>query len=528
MKKILSIFMTLVLAMSMMTGCSAAENTNNSNGDFVLTMQIGNPNMTVNGAEKPIDAEGSAPVIMNERTLLPVRAVVEEMGGTVAWDSAAKTVTLNYNSDEIKLVIDSLTATLNGESQTLDTAPAIINDRTMLPIRFIAESFKFTVGWAPETETVTITKSASAAEQTPEPTLAPAEPANSGKTLVVYYSASGNTEETAKYIAKTANADIFELEPVKEYTDADLDWTDETSRVNDEHNDESKRDIELKTTTVPNWDSYDTVFVGYPIWWGIAAWPVNNFVKENDFTGKKVIPFCTSASSGLGQSGELLADMAGTGDWQTGMRFRSGASEKDVSAWVNTLNLNTVSESKNDGKTLVVYFSQPETNKAENMTQEEDNSTVVINGEVLGNTQYMANVIAENTSADIFRIEPETPYPTDHKTLVDLAADEQDQKARPAIKEQITNLDDYNTIFLGYPNWWGDMPMILYTFLESYDLSGKTVIPFNTHGGSGFAGTISSIRSLQPNAEVLDGLSISRNHIQDAEQEIVDWVNSLQ
>lgn len=112
--------------------------------------------------------------------------------------------------------------------------------------------------------------------------------------------------------------------------------------------------------------------------------------------------------------------------------------------------------------------------------------------------------------------------------MVDQASEEQENKARPAIKESLKNVNDYDVIFLGYPNWWGDMPMILYTFLEQYDLSGKTVIPFNTHGGSGFSDTINTIRKLQPNAEVLDGLSISRNHIQDAEDEIVDWVNRLE
>ena len=182
---------------------------------------------------------------------------------------------------------------------------------------------------------------------------------------------------------------------------------------------------------------------------------------------------------------------------------------------------------KSDSKTLVVYFSMPETKTADNMTQEEDNSTVVIDGEVLGNTQYMAYVIQKNTGADIFRIEPKTPYPTDHDTLVDLASNEQAENARPAIKDTIENFEQYDTIFVGYPNWWGDMPMILYTFFDTYDFSGKTIIPFNTHGGSGFSDTINSIRENEPNAEVLDGLSISRNSIQDAEAEIVDWVESL-
>lgn len=163
------------------------------------------------------------------------------------------------------------------------------------------------------TETVTVT-------ETPEPTQEPSEqpvsspvntdvpvntsaPAGDGSTLVVYFSATGNTEAVANYIANATGADVFVIEPAQPYTSDDLNWTDEDSRVVQEYEDESLRDIELVSTDVPNWDSYDTVFIGYPIWWGIAAWPVSSFVSANDFSGKTVIPFCTSSSSGLGQSG---------------------------------------------------------------------------------------------------------------------------------------------------------------------------------------------------------------------------------
>ena len=160
-----------------------------------------------------------------------------------------------------------------------------------------------------------------------------------GKTLVVYYSASGNTERVAKDIAEAAGADLFEIVPTEVYTSEDLNWTNSDSRVSREHDDESLRDVPLTTTEVPDWDSYDTVFIGYPIWWGIAAWPVDTFVKNNDFTGKAVIPFATSSSSGMGQSGSLLADMAGTGEWQEGQRFSSGVSSDDVQSCVNGLGL---------------------------------------------------------------------------------------------------------------------------------------------------------------------------------------------
>lgn len=160
-----------------------------------------------------------------------------------------------------------------------------------------------------------------------------------GGTLVVYFSATGNTEQAATYIADITDGDLFELEPAEPYTNEDLNYNDDNSRVSQEYADESLRDVELVADTVDNWDSYDTIFIGYPIWWGIAAWPVDGFVEANDFTGKTVIPFCTSASSGIGESGELLAELAGTGDWQEGMRFRSSVSEADVQEWLDSLNL---------------------------------------------------------------------------------------------------------------------------------------------------------------------------------------------
>lgn len=160
-----------------------------------------------------------------------------------------------------------------------------------------------------------------------------------GKTLVVYYSASGRTKTVAETIAETAGADLFEIVPDEPYTSEDLDWTNDDSRVSREHDNESLRDVELVKVTPDNWDSYDTILIGYPIWWGIAAWPVDNFVKGNDFSGKTVIPFCTSSSSGLGQSGTLLEQMAGTGTWQEGQRFSSGASASEVQDWVNSLGL---------------------------------------------------------------------------------------------------------------------------------------------------------------------------------------------
>ncbi len=158
-----------------------------------------------------------------------------------------------------------------------------------------------------------------------------------GNTLVVYFSAQGHTESVAELIAEKLDVDIFEIVPADEYTSDDLDWTDDNSRVSREYEDESLRDVRLVSTEVPNWDDYDTVIIGYPIWWGIAAWPVNMFVEASNFSGKTVIPFCTSSSSGLGESGELLREAAGAGNWLEGQRFRSNPSDSDIQEFTDSL-----------------------------------------------------------------------------------------------------------------------------------------------------------------------------------------------
>ena len=153
------------------------------------------------------------------------------------------------------------------------------------------------------------------------------------------HSASGNTGRVAAFIADELRADTFELIPAEPYSDADLDWTDRSSRVNKEHDDASLQDIGLVSTEVPDWSNYDVVLFGYPIWWREASWVVNNFIKDNDFTGKTVIPFCTSTSSDLGESGTNLEKMAGTGIWLEGRRFNENPDEDSVREWVRGLDL---------------------------------------------------------------------------------------------------------------------------------------------------------------------------------------------
>ena len=180
------------------------------------------------------------------------------------------------------------------------------------------------------------------------------------------------------------------------------------------------------------------------------------------------------------------------------------------------------------GGILIAYFSVPEDVDTEGVDAVAGASVVVRDGEVLGNTEYTAGIIQQTVGGDLFRIETVEDYPLDHDALVDFAAEEQDAGARPELAGEIENLDQYDTIFLGYPNWWGDMPMALYTFLESYDLSGKTVIPFCPHGGSRFSRTVETIAELQPDASVSDeGLAISRNEVAGSAETVAAWAEEV-
>ena len=171
------------------------------------------------------------------------------------------------------------------------------------------------------------------------PATAAENTASGKKAIVVYFSGSGNTKRVAELVANETDAALLEIVPKNPYTEDDLNWRDENSRVQKEHNDTSLQNIELNSTSVPDWDSYDTVLFGYPLWWREAAWPVNSFVKGNDFSGKTVIPFCTSTSDGIGDSGSKLAQMAGTGTWQEGMRFPENDDESTIREWAKSLNL---------------------------------------------------------------------------------------------------------------------------------------------------------------------------------------------
>lgn len=182
-------------------------------------------------------------------------------------------------------------------------------------------------------------------------------------------------------------------------------------------------------------------------------------------------------------------------------------------------------ESGTDSKILIVYFTAAENSGVDAVSSA---SYSIVNGTAVGRVRALADMIQSETGGDLFSIQTSIVYPTDGRELIDYAAKEQDDNARPELTSHIENLDQYDTIFVGYPNWWADMPQVLYSFFDEYDLSGKTIIPFNVHNGSRFSGTIDTIQKLEPDAVVItDGFTVNEKDVPDAANDIADWVKTL-
>lgn len=343
---------------------------------------------------------------------------------------------------------------------------------------------------------------------------------NGKNILIAYFSHTGNTEEVAKMIAGYTGGDLAEIERAEEY--GDLQEEAEVEILNGVH-------PEI-TVSVDNIAEYDTIFVGYPIWWDEAPAMIATFLADNDFSGKTIIPFCTSSSDDIGNSLHIFSELCPDAEIAEGLT----ANElNDIEPWIQGLGLmeSTADDQNNQtntsagSKILIAYFTVPETDGVDTVASA---SRVVKDDEVFGNTEFIASIIQETLGGDLFAIETVQEYPGSHEPLLEFAYNEKSDDARPELSSHIENLSEYDVIFVGFPNWNADLPMPLYTFFEEYDFSGKTLIPFVTHGGSGFSSTIRTIKSLEPDATVVeDGLSVSRNNVADAEDDVKAWAESL-
>lgn len=335
MRKFLNtIVLTIIFILSFSVFGYAAEKSK------TIVMQLNNTEITVDGINKNIDEEGTTPLIINDRAFIPVRSLIENIGGSAEWDDVTKTASLNYKDNEIRLTVNSNTAYFNGSSTTLDVVPVIVNGRTMLPVRFIAESFGFDVEWNSESRIITISSAVASSENSTEITTAVLEndpdkitnKQNNSKVLVAYFSCTGNTENVANKIAKAANADIYVIEPKQPYTDGDLDYNNNDCRANiEQNNSESRPEI---ANTVENMADYDIIYLGYPIWWGDCPRIINTFVEAYDFKGKRIIPFCTSGSSGIETSENTIKAAVTNANFEKGRRFDANVSDSIIEKWV--------------------------------------------------------------------------------------------------------------------------------------------------------------------------------------------------
>ena len=219
----------------------------------------------------------------------------------------------------------------------------------------------------------------------------------------------------------------------------------------------------------------------------------------------------------------LSLGACGAGNAESTVQTETTAADADQDT--ETAGENTDSQGTDGSRILIAYFTAAENSGVDAVASA---SYSDVNGEAKGRMQALAEMIQDVTGGDLFSIRTEETYPADGGDLIDYASQEQSEDARPALTTHIENPDDYDIIFVGYPNWWADLPMPLYSFFDEYDFSGKTIIPFNSHNGSRFSNTISTIASLEPNATVIeDGFTVNERDVPDAAGDIASWVDSL-
>lgn len=239
---------------------------------------------------------------------------------------------------------------------------------------------------------------------------------------------------------------------------------------------------------------------------------------------RKIIPFLLAVALLLAACSEVRPSGS------TPVRSSTPAPSPETAASTESapVELESQPEESSQSNILIAYFTLPEDISTEGVDAISGASIIMRDGIKLGSCEFVAKTVQETIGGDLFQIETVQQYPLDHDPLVDQAADEKSAELRPELATQLENPDQYDTIILGYPNWWADLPMPVYTFLEEYDFAGKTIIPFVTHGGSGFSNTVGTIAALQPGATVSENtLSIARGDVANCEETVIDWANGL-
>lgn len=381
------------------------------------------------------------------------------------------------------------------------------------------------------------------------------------KVLVAYFSATNTTKAVAEKIAKASGGRLYRITPAKKYTAKDLNYDNDSCRATREQHNKKARPA-MKGTCA-GLQKYDVVYVGFPIWWGDALRIMSNFMESYNFSGKTVIPFCTSGGSGIKKAVKTLkAVTRGKASWRSGKRFDGDVSQADITKWVSSQSdilppADTV-PTPTPGITPTAVPTKPAESvptptptqpavpaptSAAVPTQTPDianppesseppegrNKILVAYFSCTGSTKGIAEKIAAAAGADLHEITPEVPYTSADLNYNDGSSranmEQNDSSARPGILGSVEDIDQYETIFLGYPIWHGKAPRIMDTFVESYDFSGKTVIPFCTSASSGIGGSADELQELSSeNATWISGRRFSGG---DTEAVVAGWVQEL-
>ena len=238
-----------------------------------------------------------------------------------------------------------------------------------------------------------------------------------------------------------------------------------------------------------------------------------------------VLVLSTALIFSLAACGNGQKDGASVSDSQSQTTSENGQSAQNTEGNITSVGENRDVGNGTDSKILIVYFTAAENSGVDAVSSA---SYSTVKGTAVGRVRALADMIQNETGGDLFSIQTSVVYPADGRELIDYAAEEQDDDARPELTSHIENLDQYDTFFIGYPNWWADMPQVLYSFFDEYDLSGKTIIPFNVHNGSRFSGTIETIQELEPGATVItDGFTVNDKDVPDAAEDVANWLTTL-
>ena len=357
----------------------------------------------------------------------------------------------------------------------------------------------------------------------PTPDVQPPVTGN-GKSLVVYLSRTGNTRAVAEQIQSLTGSDLVELETVVSYPSS---YNDCLAQAQEERANNARPELSM---TVSNMSEYDTVYVGYPIWCYTAPMAIFTFLESYDFTGKTVIPFCTSGSTSITESVTDIRSVCSDANVLDG--FRAGGSET-VEDWLTRIGKIGNQSTATSGNVLIAYFSLSENTSSSKEDQSSgldavSSASVVTDGkDTYGNTEYIARLIQDKTRGTLYQIQTKESYSTDFDEVVDQNHAEMNESYLPELKDNGLDISRYDIVFIGYPVWASTIPRAIHSFLNQYDLSGKTVIPFCTHNGYGSGNSYRTIAGLCPNATNLDGLAVSATDVKTAGSSVESWLDGL-